>query len=89
MILLEQETIHPIVHINGTSRCDLLQQVLDVRSALSKVRDAMCAATPHARDYYVSRDPDLYRKAREQHFKRLGLIEALFTEYETLAEKLV
>lgn len=78
----------PTVHMNGTSRQELLKQFLDARSALRTAYSSMCAAAPNGRDYYVQ-SRDAFTTAQEQHRDRLQRIEALITEYETLAEGVI
>ncbi len=78
----------PTVHLNGTSRQELLQQFLAARTALRAARDAMCAAAPNGRDYYVQ-NTGAFSIARDQHTERLQRIEALIAEYETLAEGVI
>jgi hypothetical protein len=68
--------IVPTVHLNGTSKDELLKQLADVmeglRDANSALRDAeiaMAQATPHDRDYYVQ-GPRHGHEARHQNSER-------------------
>ena len=43
----------PTVHLNGTSKCELMRQVMGARIALHTAIDALQQACPNGRDYYV------------------------------------
>ena len=43
----------PTIHLNGTNGADLLSQTVDAMLALSGAINALMAAAPHGRDYYV------------------------------------
>jgi len=68
----------PTVHLNGTSREELLRQLQDAWQAVFQARDALAKASPNARDYYPQGEhayPD--RRARallavEQEISRLA-----------------
>lgn len=72
----------PNVNINGTSQDDLVKQVSDVANALRSLKEAMLKATPHGRDYY---DPEMARKARNEHSERLKAILEMESAYTQLA----
>lgn len=76
----------PTVHMNGTSKDDLLQQLMDAASALRSARELMQKAAPNGRDYYVQNDTAL-RTAIQQHTDRLMKLDALVAEYEEIMEK--
>jgi len=76
----------PIVHLNGTSRDDLLCGYLEVKRALTETLNRMNEHYPHERDYYVSPDPAAYIKARQQHVDRQLRLKELIAEYDALAE---
>lgn len=69
----------PVVHLNGTSRKELVQQRLDVAHALDAAFQALMQMTPHQRDYYVAA-PDLWEQAIAQHARRVAILYALSAE---------
>ena len=82
--------IVPTVHLNGTSKDELLRQVLEadraVNVALSRLRDA----TPNARDYYPQ-GPDAFREASNAHYLRIARLQSVREElagiYEAVEEQ--
>lgn len=58
--------MHPMVHLNGSSKKDLLKQASDVYCACTDLLEKMAQATPNGRDYYPISDSAL-SKAREEH----------------------
>lgn len=79
--------IHPTVHLNGTSKNELLQGYVEALRALRAAEAAIAKAGPHARDYYVQGD-DAFRQAQAQHVHRLLAIDNITGELEAIAEKL-
>lgn len=62
---MENKIIAPLVHMNG-SGYNRLATGLDVAlQRLTSALDALCAAAPHARDYYPLGD-GVYEQARAQ-----------------------
>lgn len=59
----------PTVHLNGTSKEALIDQIKDAYGAIETAIDALCAAAPNARDYYPQ-GPDAFSAARAQHDAR-------------------
>jgi hypothetical protein len=78
----------PTVHLNGTSREALLRQQLDVIRALQNAKRVICENAPHARDYYVQKDPQAFAKARDACIARVQTLDALIAEYTAIAEHL-
>lgn len=83
------ELILPLIHNNGTARCDLLEQYLTAKRKLNEALNAIRNAEPHDRDYYISNDPQAGHKARQQHADRQLRLMALIAEFEILAEAVV
>jgi ferritin-like metal-binding protein YciE len=77
--------IHPTVHLNGTSKDELLRQWLDAYHALREAREKMFDAMPHGRDYYPQGDGVIY-KAQDEHRARIEKINEVLHDLETLAE---
>jgi hypothetical protein len=46
----------PTVHLNGTSREELMNQLLEAIRAIDNARNALARARPHDRDYYPQGD---------------------------------
>jgi folate-dependent tRNA-U54 methylase TrmFO/GidA len=73
----------PLVHINGTSRAELLKQLSDCFNKCMELEDTMRAARPHARDYYPL-EPHCYEGARDEHRRRELFIVQVRHEYAAL-----
>lgn len=70
----------PTVHLNGTSGKELTQQLIDAHEAIRKAVDALHAAMPHDRDYYVQPDPGAGQIARDQMRDRIQKLEDIDAE---------
>ncbi len=68
----------PTVHLNGTSGAVLLEQLKDARCALDGALQALYAAAPNARDYYVQTDG--FGPAKRQHEARIAKLLELQDE---------
>lgn len=81
-------TVHtlPTVHMNGTSRDELVQQLLTASHALQAALDKLGEAAPHPRDYYVNPDPNAYRQARAEHDARCQQVREVKTKLDQMAE---
>jgi hypothetical protein len=78
-----QDTIIPIIHLNGTSKESLLDGYVEVYKALKFSVDKLYDAAPNGRDYYVHRDGEkAFRKARKQHEDRINKIQLVMNEIE-------
>jgi len=75
--------IAPSSSINGTSKDELLEQLIRVCDALRAARHKMHEAAPNGRDYLK---PGSFQLAQDEHVARLRRIEDLLREYEQLAE---
>jgi hypothetical protein len=78
----------PTVHLNGTSRNELQNQLFNARKAIRTAIEALSAACPHDRDYYVQ-SPNAGPVARNQHRDRLRRLISVQTELEIILEKVV
>jgi len=74
----------PTLHLNGTSRVELLNQQLEALQALRLARLAMRAAAPNGRDYYPQ-GKGAFEKADSEHAARVRAIDDLLTNLEALA----
>jgi hypothetical protein len=77
----------PVVHLNGTSKDELIKQLLDAGNALNAAVYKLGAAAPHGRDYYPLGD-DAYKTARDQHLDRVKRIDAVMNELMYIAEEI-
>jgi hypothetical protein len=75
----------PTVHLNGTSRKELVQQYLTAREALRRALDALFLAHPHGRDYYVQ-GPDALKRAEAEHRARVQKLTEVHDELGDIAE---
>lgn len=74
----------PTLHLNGTSRTELLNEQLNVLQALRLARAAMIAASPNGRDYYPQ-GKGAFEKAQDEHTDRVRAIEDVLAKVEALA----
>lgn len=75
----------PTVHLNGTSGHVLENYARYVVDALNKTLDAIHAAAPNARDFYVQEDGDTaFRRATVEHLDRQARVMALRDEYSKM-----
>jgi hypothetical protein len=77
----------PLVHMNGTSADELIEQQCDIARALRDALEVMAANGPNARDYYPL-EAGAWERAREQHTARLSAINAVLADVERMAEYL-
>lgn len=75
----------PTVHSNGTSREELVRQLCDAGEAVATAVQAVYAAAPHGRDYYMQ-GPEALKQANAEHIERLRKLEAVYAELTALAE---
>jgi hypothetical protein len=74
----------PTVHLNGTSKKELLDQWRIAYLALHDARNALQLASPHGRDYYPQ-GPEVICAAQAEHRDRLAKIEAVMEELDELS----
>jgi len=75
----------PRVHLNGTSRQELLLLNLDALDAIGSAITALHKAAPHPRDYYPI-DDDAFGEARSEHEMRLQMLTDVYDEIRRIAE---
>ena len=77
----DKQLTYPLVHMNGTSKEDLLDGYQKAWEALSRASDALAATSPHARDYYPKENGNReYGYAYRQHLDRMCAIEVIMDE---------
>jgi hypothetical protein len=74
----------PSVHMNGTSKRELLDQYIAAIRALRNATEIMAKGGPHGRDYYVQ-GSDAINVAIAQHRVRLQKVNAVADELEAIA----
>lgn len=75
----------PTVHLNGTSRQELLDQLITAGRAGREFTRALGQAAPNGRDYYLKAG-STYPIAHMQHLARLAKVQEVIKELETIAE---
>ncbi len=78
--------ILPIVHMNGTSRQELLQLRKDLYRAIGQAQHALAEMSPNGRDYYPEKGR--LQKAIDQHARRHNMLHDLKAEILMEAELL-
>lgn len=82
------ELTYPTVHLNGSSKDDLVRQQRTARRALQTALDTLQQASPHGRDYYVQ-GPDALRKAMAAHEARIAKVQAVIKELSAIEMNLL
>jgi len=83
-----KELSKPSVHLNGTSREELVEQNMNALHAVNTAAEILRKATPNARDYYVQ-SPTAFSVAVDQHRERLVSLATIATELTTIIEGLI
>ena len=71
--------IVPTVHLNGTSKDELLRQVRNADSWICRAMEALREAYPNGRDYYPQ-GPGALKQATEEHRARIDRLVDIRTE---------
>lgn len=77
--------IFPTIHLNGTSKQQLLDDYCDVSHALNAAMEKMIENGPNGRDYYPQGD-QAFQQAVKEHHDRIEQIHRVRLEIETIAE---
>jgi pantothenate synthetase len=78
----------PTIHLNGTSREELIEQHVAAVAALNRALEAMARAAPHGRDYYPQ-GAGAIQQAIQEHNDRVARVSLVFAELTEIAEDLV
>ena len=70
----------PVVHINGTSREELIRLRCDAADKVRQALEALADMAPNGRDYYLV-DGSL-RQAQDQHDRRASALRGVLDEIE-------
>ena len=74
----------PTVHLNGTSKSDLLDQFCEAINSLHEAGWALAKAAPNGRDYYVQPGNSI-AVAIDQHDARMNKLREVVSELEEIA----
>lgn len=77
----------PTIHRNGTSREELLEQILKASHAIHLAIRDLQAACPNGRDYYPQ-GPAVINQAIDEHAARCEKLESVRRELEEIAEQI-
>ena len=77
----------PTVHLNGTSKAALVEQLDHAVGALNAALRALYDAQPNARDYYTQ-GPDAINEALADHRSRLERVQIVRNEIVAIWEGL-
>lgn len=75
----------PTIHLNGTSKERLLDQLTDAGLALSRALDELSEATPNGRDYYPQ-GATAFAEAMGEHKARVYKLREVYNELSALTE---
>jgi ferredoxin-NADP reductase len=75
----------PTIHLNGTSREMLSDQLCEAYSAVRIAGDTLAKAAPNGRDYYPQ-GPEAFEQAVREHYARMAKLRDVMKEIETIAE---
>lgn len=81
----EQALRLPTIHLNGTSRESLLQQVRRARITGNEFQAALQEMAPHERDYYPQ-GPGALAAVSEQHRDRMKKVHEILGELAQIAD---
>jgi len=77
----------PTIHLNGTTRDELIRQNCDAAEAVRVAIQAVRNAQPNGRDYYPQGDGAI-DEALRQHRRRMQDLEAIERELMEIAENI-
>jgi hypothetical protein len=73
----------PTIHLNGTSRERLVEQLCEASAALDAAYEALKRAAPNGRDYYPQ-GPAAMEAAEREHRDRMARVDAVKQEVDAL-----
>lgn len=77
--------IFPAIHLNGTSRGQLLEDWCKMAHTVDEAITTLCEYAPNARDYYVHGE-SVWNTARAEHAERLRKLREVRAELNQIAE---
>lgn len=78
----------PTVHLNGTSKEELVKQLQGAYNAVEIAIEALCHAAPHGRDYYPQ-DDNAISEALKEHKSRVDKLRDVRDELMEIWESTV
>lgn len=78
----------PTVHMNGTSKKDLLEALDAAHAAVLEAQRLLAQTAPNGRDYYLQPDPRAFYKAQDEHCARMQKLVDVQRELEEQGEHL-
>jgi hypothetical protein len=84
------DLVLPTIHLNGTGRQALVEQLTAALDGLENALEKLRAAAPHGRDYYPQ-DGDnppgtMLRQAQRQHDRWVNAVETTKADIQAIAE---
>jgi hypothetical protein len=73
----------PCIHLNGTSKDRLIEDLCKASHALNEAYEALKQTAPNGRDYYPL-GPDAFKQADKEHVDRLRRLDAIKGEVDQL-----
>lgn len=73
----------PTIHLNGTGKTTLLDELKVAHGAVTAAVDALRQVTVHGRDYYPQ-GPDAYKQARHEMDERLRSMNDIAVELQAM-----
>ena len=77
----------PTVHLNGSSKDDLINQYLSAAQAVFAAMESVDKAAPNARDYYPAGD-HAFKEAAAEHRERAQALRRVYDELMAITEYL-
>jgi hypothetical protein len=77
--------IKPTLHLNGTSRGQLLREYRELQAAYYRVMEAEANLTVHGRDYYPQGE-HAYAQAREAYVFRTSAARRAYEDVSAIVE---
>lgn len=77
----------PTIHLNGTSKDELINVLCDASTAIDAAYEAMKLAAPNGRDYYPQ-GPEALQRATDEHLGRLRRLDDIKREIDELTVKI-
>lgn len=75
--------IVPTIHMNGTSKAELVRGYEEAYESLSVAYEKMRQAAPNGRDYYPQSESAI-GTAIDEHMERLEVVADLMQDYEDM-----
>lgn len=78
----------PTIHLNGTSKEELLRQLWGAQGDLGRAIESLSMAAPHGRDYYPQ-GQDAIGQATQEHLSRMSRLRSVQQELEAMLQELL